>query len=63
MRITVQEVKVGDVVQHGKQFGPWKLVVSIRDYHLNDCKAYYRMLYFEDGSTYDCNIFENIEKC
>ena len=58
-KMTVSEVKVGDVVK----VGCWKSVISIKDWHLPDYKAYYRTLYFEDGSKCEYNIFENVQVC
>ena len=58
-KMTVSEVKVGDVVKVGE----WKSVVGIEDFHLPDFKAYYRTLYFEDGTKWEYNVFENVQVC
>ena len=55
----VQDVKVGDVVK----VGSWKSVISIKDWHLPDHKAFYRTLYFEDGTKWEYNVFENVQVC
>ena len=58
-KMIVQEVKVGDVVK----VGSWKSVIGIKDWHLPDHKAYYRTLYFEDGTKWEYNVFENVQVC
>lgn len=57
--MTVSEVKVGDVVKVSE----WKSVVGMEDFHLPDCKAFYRTLYFEDGTKWEYNVFENVQVC